>query len=173
MAFAKSFMFSLIAFIGLNVVFLLLAYLVSGHFDLFMASFQTDFLGTLNMLLFGPIASPIGSPGLIFVVIGTAIAMGGTIPTFQIILYIGYFVAPIIGAFLSGFFAENRKEAFSGWFLTAMICTILAIVLGIMAVLSVITPTTEYIIGNIVIYLGVGLTVGLFYGCIALLSRRD
>ncbi len=172
MAFAKSFLFSLIAFIGLNVVFLLLAYLVSGTFNSFTAAFQANFLGTLNMLLFGPLAN-LGSPGIIFATIGAAIAVGGTIPTFNIIIYIGYFVAPLVGAFLSGFFAENRKEAFSGWFLTAMICTILVIVLGILAVLSVITPTAASIIGSIVIYLGVGLTIGLFYGCIALLSRRD
>ncbi len=172
MSFGKCFLFSLIAFIGLNVVFLLLAYLFSGTFDLFMNSFKADFLGTLNMLLFGPLAN-LGSPGILFASISVYISTSVTVPTFTLILWIGYFVAPVIGAFLSGFFAENRKEAFSGWFLTAIICTILVIVLGIIAILGISTPSTAYIISMIVLYLGVGLTIGLFYGCIALLSRRD
>lgn len=173
MSFGKCFLFSLIAFIGLNVVFLLLAYLVSGEFDVLMAAFEADLMGTLGPLLFGPIASS-GSPAMIMLSLGTAISLGTTIPTITIILMIGWFVAPIIGAFLSGFFAENRKEAFLGWFLTAIICTIIVMVLVIVEMLSgAIAPPPEYITGAIVMYLGFGLTIGLFYGCIALLTRRD
>ena len=173
MSLAKCFLFSLVAFIGLNVVFLLLAYLVSGNFDVFTAAFEADAMGTLAILLFGPMAAA-GTPGIVISSIGAAVATSATIETLLIIQWIGFFVAPAIGAFLSGFFAENRKEAFLGWFLTAIISMIIVIILVIVEMLSgAITPPAEYITGSIIIYLGVGLTIALFYGCIALLTRRD
>ncbi|MFX0155703.1 MAG: hypothetical protein ACFE9Q_14365 [Candidatus Hodarchaeota archaeon] len=173
MSFAKCFLFSLIAFIGLNAVFLLLAFLISNTFDQFVTAFETDFIGTLMLMLFGPMAEG-GTPGIIMTSIGVAVSLGATIDTFIIIQWIGFFVAPVIGAFLSGFFAEDRKEAFLGWFLTAIISMVIVLVFGIVELLTgPVTPPPEVIVGSIIVFLGVGLTIALFYGCIALLVRRD
>jgi hypothetical protein len=173
MTLVKAFFFSLIAFIGLNAVFMLLAYLISGTFDVLIAMFEMDLLSALVMLLFGPVAMTL-PPGLLLVSLGGYIIMGGPIPTSVIILYIGFLVGPAIAAFLAGYFGESRKEAFLGWFLTAMICAVIALVLTIVIMLtSAMPPPSTYIGGTIVVYLGVGLAIGLFYGCIALLTTRE
>ncbi|KKM77822.1 hypothetical protein LCGC14_1366140 [marine sediment metagenome] len=163
MSFAKAFGLSFVAFIGLNAVFFLIGYGIQGSLDLFFESLA-DTPSNISALLFGPLTGNFPSAIITTIVIwigGLPVEIG------FVILIVGYIIAPLIAAILSGKFGETKIQSFGGWFLTAIISTIVILVLGIVFAGGPMTP--EMIATQVVTYLGIGIIYGLMFGCIALL----
>lgn len=171
MSFAKAFGFSLIAFIGLNVVFFLIGYGIMGTLDSFFDSLASTPLNIIP-LIFGPLAS-LQYP---FMIINQIIMwVGGmTIETGSVILLIGFVLAPLIAAILSGRFGDNKIQSFGGWFLTAMVTSLVILIWAVIDILELPGPVTaEFIISVVITYIGIGLVYGLIYGCISLLVAKE
>jgi len=113
MAFIKSFLLSLVIYVGINFLFLIIIRLISGTLDsLFSALGMAPLL--ILYYLFGPITVfPSSSIGAIvsFSPFVLSVLLAG----------IGYLIAPLLAAILSGVVAESKGEAVGGWLLTAVI----------------------------------------------------
>lgn len=167
MSFVKAFLISLAVFIGLNVIFFIIGNLVNGTLVGFFAILVTN-PENIIIMLFGPIFSQMGPEGVLSAIYGAIVTE--TVPLLGSIIYLtGYIVAPLIAAFLSGRFGENKKESFGGWFTSAIISAI--VVLLVVIISSVLSA--PLLIGAIVLYLVLGLIFGIFYGCFALLISRS
>ncbi|MFX0080476.1 MAG: hypothetical protein ACFE94_01860 [Candidatus Hodarchaeota archaeon] len=125
MGFGKSFLLSLVAFVGLNFIFVILYFAIdqdSGGFDSLMTTIEDAPL-MIIFYLFGSVAS---TP---FINLDGAIAQ----PLFNgdtafLILSLGYLAAPIIAAILAGKFAESKFQGFTGWMLTVIVSTVTVVV---------------------------------------------
>ena len=121
MGFGKAFLFSIIAFVGLNFIFTIIYYAIAG-FDLLFIIIQNYPL----MILYYLFGSIISTPSVIF---NWAIADPFLFSTMDnLILGLGHLAAPIIAAILAGRFSESKIQAFGGWLLTAVISTTLVII---------------------------------------------
>ena len=136
MAFIKSFLLSLVAYVGINFLFLIISSLIAGTFDTLFSIFTPgpSYAPLLILYyLFGPItilpsisiaAITSFSPFVLSVLIGG----------------IGYLIAPLIAAILSGVFSESKGEASGGWLLTAIISA------GMIILAMVLSPAVEAIL---------------------------
>ena len=172
MSFGKAFGFSILAFIGLNVVFFLIGYGINGTLVLYFESIATYPPGIAYMLL-GPIFSATGPqfPLTMYTQFGFWV-MGAPIVPGDLIMFIGFIVAPFLAAFLSGRFGENKLEAFMGWFATAMIFALVVMIVVIIEGAMLALPPLVIFVGAMV-PIAIGLVYGLAYGSIALLTGRQ
>ena len=122
MGFGKAFLFSILAFVGLNFIFTIIYYAIGPGFDSLFATIQNHPL-MIFYYLFGSIIS---FPSVIF---NWTIAQPffGSLVLTDLILGIGYLAALIIAAILAGKFGESKGQCFGGWLLTAIISTVLVI----------------------------------------------
>ncbi len=179
MSFAKSFGLSLVVFIGLNVVFFFIGYaLIDGGLDAFFNTLETD-LSVILEPLFGPLFGPIiagilyadplipdqgmGPESILYVVLEVSDLELGFI-----VLLIGYVAAPLVAAILAGRFAENKIEALLGWFLATMVSVVIVLSWRVY-VLSDAGDPAGVIIDFAIFTTGLGVIIGIFYGCFALL----
>ncbi len=120
MAFAKAFLLSLVVYVGINFLFLIIYSLINNTLDTLFTILQTAPLMILYYL-FGPITIlPSDSIALIvnFDPFVLSILISG----------IGFLIAPLLAAILSGRFGESKAEAFGGWLLTAAISAVMIII---------------------------------------------
>ena len=171
MGFGKAFGFSLLAFIGLNVVFFLIGYGISGTLiNYFTVIVPGNPLNILQMF-FGPIIF-LQFP---YIMTETFVAWITMILPFELgylFLFIGFIVAPFLAAFLSGRFGENKLQDFMGWFVTVMICAIVVAIVGAIG-LFLTGGTFSAILNQVLLSIAIGLVLGLAYGSIALLTSRE
>ncbi len=120
MGFGKAFLLSLAAFVGLNFIFAVLYYLL-GLDDL-LSTIRADPLMILYYL-FGPIVS-IPFYNLNWLVIDPLLNNNMD----NLLLGLGYLIAPLVAAILAGHFGESKLQCFSGWLLTAIISSVVAII---------------------------------------------
>ncbi len=173
MGFGKSFLLSLLAFIGLNFVVSILFFAIdpdSGGFDSLMATIEEAPL-MIIYYLFGSVTS-VPSYNLDWAIVQPLFNEDNTF----LILSLGYLVAPIIAAILAGKFAESKFQGFAGWLLTVIISTV-AVVIGVF-----LSPTLELefeLVYNwvgfelILIYLVISCVVNIvFYSFFALLVAK-
>ena len=124
MGFGKSFLLSLVAFVGLNFIFILIVYLITGFNDLIDEIQNAPLM--IIYYLFGAVAS---TPSWI---LDRAIVQ----PVFFIgdlsvlIIALGYLVSSLVAAILAGKFAESKFQGFGGWALTVIVSTV-AMIFGI------------------------------------------
>ena len=165
MGFGKSFGFSLLTYIGMNFLFVIIAYTVSGDLNTLFSDITANPLIIL-LVLCGPI---INFPGTVILGIYNAI-LGPIVPDLLIQL-VGYIVSPFIAAIVAGRVGGKNGASFGGWFLTCILC---ALAVGILflspATLAyyALTPT----IGTLVVAIIGGITNGIFYGAFALLFTK-
>ena len=167
MGFGKAFGFSLLAYIGLNFLFLIIAFTASGELNLIFQDISNQPL-ILFVLFLGPIYF---FPGENILGIYLSITIGST-P--GIILAIGSVVSPFVAAIIAGKMGEKKVGSFGGWFLTSILC---AIILGIFVFveplvlsyygISVLDPTLTFIKSILS-----GAVSGVFYGAFALLFTK-
>ena len=163
MSFAKSFGLSLVIFIGLNVVFFFIgATLIDGRLDLFFNNLDAE-LSVILEPLFGPIYAGMGPESIL----GTVLTVSD-LELGDIVLLIGYVVAPLIAAILAGRFAENKIEALLGWFLATMVSAVIVLSWRIF-VLSDMGQPADDIVDYAIFTAVLGAILGIFYGCFALL----
>ncbi|MFW9865692.1 MAG: hypothetical protein ACFFEN_06285 [Candidatus Thorarchaeota archaeon] len=171
MGLGKSFLLSLVAFVGLNFIFTIIYYLVVG-FDNLITTIQSAPLmilyylfgavvSTPLMLLEGTIIQPLFFGDLSFLVIG-----------------LGFLVSSLVAALLAGKFAESKLQGFGGWGLTVIVSTI-AIFIGTIPGLSdTLVATVNSYYGSTgfemtLLYLVLsGLINIIFYGFFSLLVSK-
>jgi hypothetical protein len=171
MGFAKAFLFSMLALVGINFIFTIIYFAFGPGFDILFFNIQTYPL-MIFYYLFGSIIS---YPHIIFEWI-IAQPFFGSFVLPDLILGIGYLVALIIASILAGKFGEGKGQCFSGWLLTAVISTALVII-GVLisnffkATLSTVYGwvTIDVIIINIIISCTINI---LFYGFFAVLMSK-
>ncbi len=86
----------------------------------------------------------------------------------DIVLMIGYVVAPLVAAIMAGRFAENKIEALLGWFLVTMISAVIVLSWRVY-VLSDMGQPADVIVDYAIFTAVLGAIIGIFYGCFALL----
>ncbi len=168
MGFGKAFGFSLLAYIGLNFLFLIIAFTINGALNLLFQDISSQPL-IIFVLFLGPIYF---FPGLNIAGIYSSIALGATPDV--IVLAIGSVVSPFVASIIAGKMGENKVGSFGGWFAASMICSI---ILGIFAFIEssvltyygipVVDPTSTFIISIMS-----GAVSGVFYGAFALLFTK-
>jgi hypothetical protein len=170
MGFGKAFGFSLIAFIGINFLFVIIAETITADLNTLFSDITINPL-VLLFIFFGPIIS---MPGTVIQSIYAYITLGVYDITFigLMVRLIGYIVAPLIAALIAGRTGETKAGSLGGWFLTAVISS-LAIGLLVFinpAILAYygLTPTIDTFVMSL---LG-GVVNGIFYGTFALLFTR-
>jgi len=169
MSFVKAFGFSLIAFIGLNIVFFLIGYGIQGLLGSYFAAVASS-PSLITLMILGPIASS-QFPALLISQV-TAWVMGFPIVFADVFLFIGFIVSPLVAAILSGRFGEKKTEAFGGWFTTVMIISLIVMIWTAIEI-SLLSVPAEIIIAQILLIIGLGLTYGFGYGCISLLIAKE
>lgn len=166
MGFGKSFGFSLLTYIGMNFLFIIIAYTISGDLNtLFSDITANPFI--ILLVLCGPI---INFPGTVFIGIYNGI-IGPLVPDLLIQL-VGYFVSPFIAAIVAGRVGAKKGASFGGWFLTCILC---AASIGLLVYLSPVTLAYYGLIASpetLIVALIGGLINGIFYSAFALLFTK-
>jgi hypothetical protein len=137
--------------------------LIDGGLDSFFTTLETEFSVILEPL-FGPIYSLMGPESILITVLyGPDLVELG-----DLVLLIGYIVAPLVASILAGIFAENKIEALLGWFLVTMVSAVFVLSWRVY-VLSDMGWIAEDIIDYAIHTAILGGIIGVFYGCFALL----
>jgi hypothetical protein len=169
MGLGKALGFSLLALIGLNFLFVIIAETISGNLNLLFSDISSNPLIIL-LIFFGPLVS---TPGSVFGSIILQVS-SGTIDS-TLIQSIGFIVSPFVASIIAGRMGENKGGSFGGWMIVAMIS---AVALGILAFISsatllyygipVVDPTLV-----LISFLISGAVNGVFYGCFSLLFTKE
>ncbi|MFW9826577.1 MAG: hypothetical protein ACFFEY_03045 [Candidatus Thorarchaeota archaeon] len=122
MGFGKAFLFSILAFVGLNFIFTIIYFAIGPGIDILFNLIQ--FYPILIIYyLFGSIIS---TPSILFNWIITEPFLLSTMN--NLIFGLGYLAALLIAAILAGRFGESKSSSFGSWLLTASISTALIII---------------------------------------------
>ncbi|KKL22756.1 hypothetical protein LCGC14_2432230 [marine sediment metagenome] len=132
MGFAKAFFLSLVAFISINFLFVILSSLINNTLDTVFSVLESAPLMILYYLF-----------GSITVVPSESILIMVDFDVDTLISPLGYLLAPLIAAILSGRLGENKGQAIGGWLLTAVISAG-AIIIGVF-----LSGTIESILGGV------------------------
>ena len=168
MGLGKSFGFSLIAFIGINFLFVIITETITGDLNTLFSEITSNPL-VLFFVFFGPI---IFMPGEVVHLMYGSIATGPYDADFigLIIALIGYIVAPLIASLIAGKVGENKIGSLGGWFLTAIVSSL---AIGLLVFLNDPLLLAYYglvpTIDTFALSLLSGVINGIFYGTFALL----
>jgi hypothetical protein len=163
MGFGKAFGFSLLAYIGLNFLFIIIAYTIEGTLNALFSAISANPLMILS-ILFGPV---IYFPGEVFTLLVNQFQSG--IVTSLLIQFIGFIVSPFVGALVAGRMGENKGGSFGGWLLTSVLSGIAMAILAYIEPSIFIPPATTT---TMILVLISGIAIGVFYGCFALLFTK-
>ena len=155
----KALGFSLLAFIGLNFLFSIIAFTISGDLNLLFSAISSDPLIIIS-IFFGPISM---MPGTVITALYTSIALGMT-DVAALIQIIGYLVSPFVAALVAGRTGGGKGGSFGGWVLAALIGAAALAVLAFIELASPILPIIGIMLS--------GAVNGIFYGCFALLFTK-
>ena len=169
MGLGKALGFSLLAYIGLNFLFVIITETISGDLNLLFSNITSDPLIIL-LIFFGPITI---MPGTVVNSLYVKIAFG----TFDasLISTIGLIVTPFVASIVAGKTGGSKGSSLGGWMITCLIGS------SALAVLAFINPTTLLYYGIIVsnpvlllIVISISAAInGVFYGCFALLFAKN
>jgi hypothetical protein len=169
MNFIKTFLISLVIYLGLNTVFVLISMFVTPGFPM------TDVLYIIAAIFY-PISVIPGEAWIGSGIVGLITA--SDIVT-VVLTFLWLIIPPLIAIIIGARIGENSQTGFGAWFLVALIsCGVYALLLGIGQAeyaspdltLSWIALTTSYgAVGAILSIFIAGVINGFFYGCISLL----
>ena len=169
MGLGKALGFSLLALLGINFLFVIIAETISGNLNLLFSDISSDPLIIL-LIFFGPLVS---MPGYVFSSIFAQISLGIIGPI--LIQSIGFIISPFVASLIAGRIGENKGGSFGGWMITSMISVV---ALGILAFINRagvldygITETDP--IAVLITFLISGAVNGVFYGCFSLLFTKE
>ena len=168
MGIAKPLGMSLIAFIGLSALFFLIGYGVQGTLGSYFDGISL-YPSLITLLIFGPIAAS-QFPAVIIMTVTSM--FGGSVEAGPIIILIGYIIPPLVASILSGRLGETKNDAFLGWFLTAIITSLIVGIWMTIEAIGVGAQADLTIIG-LIVQICLGLVYGFGYGCFSLLSVRE
>jgi len=169
MGLGKALGFSLLALLGINFLFVIIAETISGNLNLLFSDISSDPLIIL-LIFFGPLVS---MPGYVFSSIFAQISLGIIGPI--LIQSIGFIISPFVASLIAGRMGENKGGSFGGWMITSMISVV---ALGILAFIN---PATLLYYGIpvaepsliLISFLISGAVNGVFYGCFSLLFTKE
>lgn len=164
----KALGFSLLAFIGLNFLFLIIAETISGDLNTLFSAISNDPL-IIMIIFFGPI---INLPGTVINTIYGQISLGFI--DASLILNIGLLVSPFVASLVAGRTGDGKGGSFGGWMIASLIGS------SALGVLAFVSPSTLLYYGIPVInplmsligFILNGVVNGIFYGCFALLFSK-
>ena len=164
----KALGFSLLAFVGLNFLFIIIAETISGDLNPLFSAISSDPL-ILIIIFFGPI---INLPGTVVNTIFAQVTLGGFDES--LILSIGLLVSPFVAALVAGRTGDGKGGSFGGFMIMALIGS------SAFGVLAFLNPGTLLYYGIMVInplisligFILSGAVNGIFYGCFALLFSK-
>ncbi|MHA1670621.1 MAG: hypothetical protein ACTSV5_08580 [Promethearchaeota archaeon] len=170
MNFLKTFIISLVIYLGLNTVFMLIAmFTVLGY--------PTTDIWYLVVSVFAPIYT---YPGAAWVESGIVPLLNTTDFVTDLMLFLSLVVPPFVAIIVSSLIGDNNLTGFGAWFLTAFLsCSLYAIFLGLgqgtssylyLQWLGIITSFG--LIGAILNIIMAGIVNGFFYGCICILLSK-
>jgi hypothetical protein len=168
MNFLKTFIISLVIYLGLNTVFTLIAVFTAGITDIML----------IITMIFAPI----------FTFPGAAWSTEGIVPLLtsadfftDFMLFLGLVVPPLVTVIVASFLGDNNKTVFGAWLLTALItCVVYAILLGTGQLVSSNLALDWFAkvasygeLGTILVVFTAGIANGFFYGCISYLITKE
>jgi len=156
----KALGFSLLAFIGLNFLFIIIAETVGGGLEPLFSAISSDPLIIIT-ILFAPIMY---LPGNVIMSLYTQISFG-IIDASMLIQTIGLIVSPFIAALVAGRTGGSKGGSFGGWMITALIGS------AAWSVLAFVYLAPNPIVVSVGYFIN-GLVYGVFYGCFALLFTK-
>jgi hypothetical protein len=170
MNFLKTFLISLVTYLGLNTIFMLVAMFTVPGYP------ATD-VWYVVVSIFAPIAT---SPGTAWVGSGIVPLLNTPDLLTDLMLFLSLIVPPLVALIVAAFIGDNNFTGFSAWFLTAFVsCCLYALFLGIGQVTSSylyfvwLDLITSYgYIGGIINIIMTGIVNGFFYGCICILITK-
>ncbi|MFX1390193.1 MAG: hypothetical protein ACFE9Z_09045 [Promethearchaeota archaeon] len=171
MGFGKAFLFSLLAFIGINFIFIIIYYAFVPTLGLdILFTYIQQYPILIVYFLFGPILS---TPTNIF---NWTIAEPFLYYSMDnLIIGLGYLIALLIAAILAGRFGESKIQSFGAFLLTATISTTLVIV-GVFlepAFQAILTLTYGWVLDDILVLAIISCLINvLFYGFFAVLLSK-
>jgi hypothetical protein len=176
MGFGKAFLFSMLAFVGLNFIFTIIIYAFGLGFDVLFTTIQTAPF-TIIYFLFGSILSAPST--ILYWTIAEPFLLSTTV---NLILGLGHLATGIITAILAGRFGESKIQSFGGWLLTAVISTVAVIIGALMdptirlMLSTVYSSSTVYVWGTfdvILFFALINCVINIvFYGFFALLISK-
>ena len=173
MNFIKTFIISIVIYLGLNTIFTLIAVFTFYGFP------TTDILYIITMI-FAPI----------FTFPGAAWSSSGIVPLLtsadtlaffmDLMVFLGLIVPPLVTVIVASFLGDNNKTVFGAWFLTALItCVVYALLFGIGQLTSANLAIDWFgkvalygELGTILVVFSAGIANGLFYGCVAYIITK-
>ncbi len=173
MNFIKTFLLSLVIYLGLNLVFALIIVYSSP------LATVPDAAVLIISLMFGPITT---SPAVAWVDQGVISLIQTTDPLIDTVMFLYYIVPPILTVIISGLIADSTTIAFLSWLLIALICIVVyVIIIGVVG--SDPTSTLYFLVyvnlwflyGPTDLYIAIilfGLLNIFLYGCVSFLVTR-
>ena len=169
MGLGKALGFSLLAYVGLNFLFVIIAETISGGLNTLFSDITSNPLIIL-LIFFGPIATV---PSTAIYSLYAQISSGVYDAT--LIQIIGFIVSPFIASLIAGRTGGSKGASFGGLMITCLIGS------SALGVLAFINPATllyyGIIVSNPVILLITisiaGAINGIFFGCFALLFSKN
>ena len=165
MGLGKALGFSLLAYIGLNFLFIIISETISGNLNLLFSSITSNPLIIL-LIFFGPIVDVPSSE--IFALYGK-IAFG--IFDFSLIQTIGFIVTPFVASIVAGRTGGSKGASFGGWMITCLISSSALGVLGFISPITLGIIAAEAVVFLIMVSISAAIN-GVFYGCFALLFTK-
>jgi hypothetical protein len=170
MNFLKTFIISLIIYLGLNTIFMLIAMFTVPGYP------ATDAMYLL-VAVFAPIYT---YPGAAWVDYGIVPLLSTTNLVTDLMYFLSLVVPPIVTIIVASFLGENNLTGFGSWFLTAFLSSILfGIFIGVGQGTSaylylqwVAMTATLGLVGTILNIMMAGIVNGFFYGCICILLAK-
>ena len=168
MGLGKALGFSLLAYIGLNFLFVIISETISGDLNTLFSDITSDPLIIL-LIFFGPIISV---PSSAIFTLYTQISLG--MFDASLIQTIGFIVTPFVASIVAGRTGKSKGASFGGWMIACLIGS------SAIGVLVFINPGTLLYYGIIVlnpIMLLIAFSIsaaitGIFYGSFALLFTK-
>jgi len=155
----KALGFSLLAFIGLNFLFIIIVYTISGDLNLLFSAISSEPLIIISVF-FGPIGF---MPGYVITLLTGQIYSG--VFDASLIQWIGFIVSPFVASLVAGRTGDGKGGSFGGWMIAALIGSA---ALSVLAFIQLADPLM-----TIVVLILSGVVNGIFYGCFALLFSKS
>lgn len=170
MNFLKTFIISLVIYLGLNTVFMLIAMFT-------VVGYPATDVWYIIVSIFAPIAT---YPGAAWVDYGIVPLLSTTDLLTDLMYFLSLVIPPFVALIVAAFIGDNNFTGFGAWFLTAFLsCSLYAIFLGIGQGTSPylylqwvgLTASLE-LVGAIINIMMAGIVNGFFYGCICILLAK-
>lgn len=170
MNFIKTFLITLVIYLGLNTVFMLVMMFT-------FPAFPMDDIIFIISLIFAPIFA---TPGTAWLSAILQFTITTDILT-DVLTFLGFIIPPLVAVIIGARLADNNKLSFGSWFLTAIIsCVVYAILIFVghstSSSLALVWGMLILVFGEIgaivTIILG-GVINGIFYGCFSFLFTKE